>query len=72
MEQYKTDAQTAMNCVGTLHDELSEQFCDAWMKIPTFWGPVDREIRTYLDGLANWVRANDTWSFEVCRRWSVL
>jgi hypothetical protein len=27
---------------------------------------VDREVRIYLDGLGNWVRANDTWSFEVC------
>ncbi|KAF8474316.1 isoprenoid synthase domain-containing protein [Gautieria morchelliformis] len=67
MEQYNTDAQTAMNCLGKLHDELAEQFCDVWMKIPTFGGPVDREIRTYLDGVANWVRANDTWSFESMR-----
>ncbi|KAF8493609.1 terpenoid synthase [Gautieria morchelliformis] len=67
MEQYNTDAQTAMNYIGKLHDELDEQFCDVWRKIPTFGGPVDREIRTYLDGVANWVRANDTWSFESMR-----
>ncbi|KAF8481434.1 terpenoid synthase [Gautieria morchelliformis] len=54
MEQYNTDVQTAMNCIGQLHDELAEQFSDVWMKIPTFGGPVDREIRTYLDGVANW------------------
>ena len=65
MEQYKTDAQTAMNHIGKLHDELAEQFMDVWRKIPTFGGPVDREVRVYADGLGNWVRGNDTWSFEV-------
>jgi Delta6-protoilludene synthase len=68
MEQYSIDRQTAMDCIGKLHDDLVEQFFATWKKIPTFGGPVDREIRTYVDGLANWVRGSDCWSFEVCRR----
>jgi hypothetical protein len=66
MEQYNIDRQTAMDCIGKLHEDLAEQFLAAWKEIPTYGGPVDREIRTYTDGLAYWVRGNDCWDFEVC------
>ncbi|KAF8520670.1 terpenoid synthase [Gautieria morchelliformis] len=72
MEQYNIDRQMAMDCMGKLHDDLVEQFLATWKKIPTYGGPVDREIRTYTDGLANWVRGNDSWSFECTRYFGEL
>ncbi|KAI0294470.1 hypothetical protein B0F90DRAFT_1757050 [Multifurca ochricompacta] len=33
-------------------------------KIPKFGEPVDEQLVQYSDGLGNWVRANDQWSFE--------
>ena len=65
MHQFNMDPQTAMNYISDLHDKLARQFLDQWMRIPTFGGPLDLEVITYCDGLGNWVRANDTWSFEV-------
>jgi hypothetical protein len=65
MHQYQMDAQQAINWIGALHDKIVDEFLETWQTFPTFGGPVDREIRTYLDGLGNWVRANDAWSFEV-------
>ncbi|KAJ6555586.1 terpenoid synthase [Mycena vulgaris] len=64
MHQYHMNAQQAMNWISDLHDDIVKEFLDAWDSLPTFGGPVDREIRTYVDGLGNWVRANDAWSFE--------
>ncbi|KAJ7454224.1 terpenoid synthase [Mycena latifolia] len=64
MHQYNMNPQQAMNWISDLHDEIVEEFLSSWENIPTFGGPIDREIRTYADGLGNWVRANDAWSFE--------
>ncbi|KAJ7650918.1 terpenoid synthase [Roridomyces roridus] len=64
MNQYRMDVQDAMNWIGDLHDKIVDEFMVTWRSFPTFGGPVDREIRTYLDCLGNWVRANDSWSFE--------
>ncbi|KAJ7831641.1 terpenoid synthase [Mycena leptocephala] len=64
MHQYNLDAQGAMNWISDLHDGIVDEFLQVWKALPTFGGPVDREIRTYADGLGNWVRANDQWSFE--------
>lgn len=66
MNQYQMGVQEAMNWISDLHDKLANDFLETWNDVPTFGGPVDREVRIYLDGLGNWVRANDTWSFEVC------
>ncbi|KAK7451208.1 hypothetical protein VKT23_012544 [Stygiomarasmius scandens] len=64
INQFQLDVQKALNWIGNLHDGLANQFLEAWKEIPTYGGPIDREIRTYADGLGNWVRGNDSWSFE--------
>lgn len=64
MRQFHMDAQEAMDYIGALHDELVDEFLQTWHAIPTFGGPLDREVRIYCDGLGNWVRGNDAWSFE--------
>lgn len=63
--QFKFDLNDALQWISDLHDDLAADFLAEWKIIPTFGGPLDKEIRTYLDGLGNWVRANDSWSFEV-------
>lgn len=65
MHQHNLDVQGAINWISYLHDNIADEFCRLWARIPTFCSPVDREIRTYTDGLGNWIRANDQWSFEV-------
>lgn len=66
MNQLHVSPQTAFNHISDLYDEITTQFLDEWKKIPTFEGPLDLEVRTYCYGLGNWVRANNSWSFEVC------
>ncbi|KAJ7071627.1 hypothetical protein C8F01DRAFT_974399, partial [Mycena amicta] len=61
--------QQAMNWIGDLHDQMVNNYLQAFQELPTFGGPpvLDRDLRTYVDGLGNWVRANDTWHYEVSR-----
>ncbi|KAJ7887289.1 hypothetical protein B0H14DRAFT_3430775 [Mycena olivaceomarginata] len=48
----------------TIFDQLTEKFWEAWDRIPTYNGPLDLQVRIYTDGLGNWVRGYDQWSFE--------
>ena len=65
MHQFDMDVHGSIAWISRHHDGLVKQFKAQWKKIPTFGGPIDREVRTYCDGLGNWVRANECWSFEV-------
>lgn len=65
MHEFQMDVQSAINWISDLHDNLVSQFLDKWKEIPTFGDSIANEVRTYVDGLGNWVRANDSWSFEV-------
>lgn len=65
MNQFGLDVQSSIHWTSRLHDELAEQFKEQWQKIPTFGDPIDQEVSIYCHGLANWVRANECWSFEV-------
>ncbi|KAK3301877.1 terpenoid synthase [Chaetomium strumarium] len=59
--------QEAYNQIGMLHDALAAEFLDLRNNIPSFpeeSEAVNRAIREYVDGLGNWVRANECWSFE--------
>jgi hypothetical protein len=66
MNQHKLGPQGAMDWIGRLHDQLADKFLDDFKKLPTFKDKtVNQEAREYAEGLGNWVRANDQWSFEV-------
>jgi hypothetical protein len=64
MKQLNLDVQDALDWIGVLHDKLAERFLSDYRRIPSWGGPLDLEVMTYADGLGNWVRANDQWSFE--------
>ncbi|KAF5365843.1 hypothetical protein D9757_012802 [Collybiopsis confluens] len=64
MEQYGMNVQEAMDSLDEWHKDLERQWNENWAKIPKFGGPIDKDVAHYLDGVATWVRANDTWGFE--------
>lgn len=73
MRQFDMNVGSSIDWISRYHGDLVRQFMEEWQKIPTYGGPIDREVRIYCDGLGNWVRANDSWSFEVrCYYFSVL
>ncbi|SJK98686.1 uncharacterized protein ARMOST_01955 [Armillaria ostoyae] len=64
MNERKCDLDSALLWVEDLHRSISTRFLRLWEEIPT-WGPgIDDIASLYLDGIANWVRANDCWNFE--------
>lgn len=67
MNQLNLDAQGALNWVAGYHAALENRFNIAYSSLPRFGGPLDLEFQSYIDGLGNWVRANDQWSFESAR-----
>jgi hypothetical protein len=67
MSQLDLDAQGALNWVAGYHAALENRFNVAYSSLPRFGGPLDLEFQRYVDGLGNWVRANDQWSFESAR-----
>ena len=65
MHQNQTDIQGAMNWVHDRHKEVKAQFMNLYEnKIPKFGEPVDTELARFVDGVGNFVRANDQWNFE--------
>jgi len=67
MNQYNLDLPGAMKWIGEFHDGIAEKFLSTYKNLPD-WGPViNPQIRRYVDGLGNWVRGNDSWSFESWR-----
>lgn len=65
MNELNLDVNGAMRWVGDFHKQLEKQFFEAFNNLPK-WGnaELDAQIAVYCDGLGNWVRANDQWSFE--------
>ncbi|KAF9073382.1 terpenoid synthase [Rhodocollybia butyracea] len=67
MNQYNLDLQGAMDWIGRYTEEITDRSLRIYRNLPD-WGPViNPQIRRYCDGLCNWVRANDAWSFDSWR-----
>ena len=56
--------QEAVNMIGRWHDDILQDFLDTYAKLPSWGGKVDRQVHQYVEGLAQWVRGADDWSFE--------
>ena len=64
MNQLGTDVHGAMEWVAERHRHLVDQFLEHVGKLPSWTPEIDAQVARYVDGLGNWVRANDSWSFE--------
>ncbi|KAF8884017.1 terpenoid synthase [Infundibulicybe gibba] len=65
MHEHKTTLEGALMWISRLHDDLVNVFLGEYENVPT-WGlpALDAQVAEYIHGLGNWVRANDSWSFE--------
>ncbi|KAG5349995.1 hypothetical protein C0989_000805 [Termitomyces sp. Mn162] len=57
-----------MKWIGDYASKIVSEFLDDLNHVPSFGEGVECDLERYLYGIANWVRANDCWSFE-CRRY---
>jgi len=68
MSSLDLSVQGAMDWVGKFHDGLVDEFLAEFDKLPVFPDETDQVniyVREYATALANWVRASDSWGFEV-------
>ena len=54
----------ALRWLEERYDEIVREFLETRDSMPSFGPAFDAELREYIDGMAVWVRANDSWSFE--------
>ncbi|TVY83697.1 Delta(6)-protoilludene synthase [Lachnellula suecica] len=64
MKEHNTDVQGAINWTAKLHAEMVRRFNKLYLQIPRWGGPLDMDIQTYVNGMAQWVGANVQWSYE--------
>ncbi|KAF8154199.1 terpenoid synthase [Crassisporium funariophilum] len=64
MHEHELDLQSAFNWLGEYTDRVVERFLSTCQLIPSWGEETDEKVRTYVDGLGQWVRGNDDWSCE--------
>jgi Delta6-protoilludene synthase len=66
MHQFGTDLQGTMQWVADHHEDLEASFMAAKAALLKFKHTEDviQQVAQYVEGIANWVRACDAWSFE--------
>ncbi|KAK1232505.1 hypothetical protein PQX77_004356 [Marasmius sp. AFHP31] len=58
----------AISHITSMHDSIVSRFITLSRRLPSFGSPgIDEMALRYVDGLGNWIRANECWSFESWR-----
>ena len=64
MNEHHTDVNGAMLWVEDFLLGVAERFHAALAALPQWEEPLNSHVKAYCDGLGQWVRALDDWSFE--------
>ncbi|PMD27043.1 terpenoid synthase [Hyaloscypha hepaticicola] len=64
MKEHNTDVQGAIDWTSMLHAEMVKRFNELYREIPRWGGPLDLDVQSYMNGMAQWVVANVQWSYE--------
>ena len=64
MNQHQISVQEAMDKTGDLADQKMNRFYTLYPQVPRHVGPVDLEVQTLVDGMAQCVSGVLHWSYE--------
>ena len=64
MNEHHTDVNGAVLWVEDYLLGVAERFDAALGALPQWEEPLNSQVKEYCDGLGQWVRANEDWSFE--------
>ncbi|KAG6330338.1 hypothetical protein ID866_8752 [Astraeus odoratus] len=58
------DRSGAMAWAAAYHSEIEAKFINGLFSLPSWGSSLDSQLKEYLNGIANWARANYCWSYE--------
>lgn len=64
MNQHNLDVQEAMDMTEELSNKKMDRFYELYLQVPRYLGPVDLEVQTLVDGMAQCVSGVMHWSYE--------
>ncbi|KAJ3511062.1 hypothetical protein NLJ89_g4326 [Agrocybe chaxingu] len=64
MQEQNLDVQGAVNWLERYAAGVRGAFLDNVANMPSRGTEVDSRVKVYVNGLAQWVRGNDDWTFE--------
>jgi hypothetical protein len=64
MREHNLDIQGAVDWLEKYALGVHEAFLENVAKMPSWGQDVDKRVKMYVDGLAQWIRGNDDWTFE--------
>ncbi|CAL1699466.1 unnamed protein product [Somion occarium] len=64
MKQEGLDLQGAVEFVGNLCKQSIDRFVEDRGNLPSWSPEIDRQVETYVEGLADWIVGSLHWSFE--------
>ncbi|KAH9940670.1 terpenoid synthase [Amylocystis lapponica] len=62
--EHATDIAGVMAWVAVRRRALADEFVVLYDQVPSFGVQLDAQVREYVDGVANWPRAQKCWMFE--------
>lgn len=67
LESGNKDLETALNTMDMFNRQTVTSFLSTTRLLPSWGKEIDAEVKFYIDGIGNWVRGEDCWSFECGR-----
>ncbi|KAI0650908.1 terpenoid synthase [Trametes meyenii] len=64
MRELSINFDDAIVWVMDYHNAVAKKFIEGLNNLPSFGSHVDAQLQEYLQGIANWPRCVDSWSFE--------
>ena len=64
MNEHHLDLHDTLTWLETYTDAIVFRFLSNIKHIPSWDPDTDRRVQKYVDGLGQWVRGNDDWSYE--------
>ncbi|KAH7928993.1 terpenoid synthase [Leucogyrophana mollusca] len=67
MYDFDLDLDGALAWIDKYCQALEAEFMENAIRVPSWGEEIDAQVARYIDGLGNWARANEAWSFETPR-----
>lgn len=64
MHEHGLNVQSAIDWLERYAADVHAGFLDNVANMPSWGEDVDRRVKIYINGIAQWVRGNDDWTFE--------